>query len=564
MSREEDSMAYDLLIKNGMVVDGTGAPARQADVAITGGTIAEIGRVSGGAATVIDADGLVVAPGFIDPHTHYDAQICWDGAVTPSSWHGVTSVIMGNCGVGIAPCKPKAREIAMRDLVNVEAIPFDVLNMGITWDWETFPEFIEAAARRNPSLNLGFLAPLTPFRHYVMGEASIERAATPDETAQIKALLGEAIDAGAFGFSTTILNQHMGYQGRPLACRNASRDEMKAYANALKERGKGAIEIALTRKIAVMDDEEYDLLDFLLRESNRHVTFLALFDRDDIPEAVRETLRKAAPLITRGARPQTSPLPLTRDINMRSPFSFAAFPSWNRVFIDKSKPAQAAVYADPAFRNQFREELKRPMAFGNWERINVHEVASPALKALEGRSVADLAREQGKDGVDAFLDLTLQADLDIEFTMASFNTRVDRMTEILNDRSVLVALGDGGAHVDMLCDAGYPTYLLGTWVRERQALTLEEGVRRLTSDPAEVFGVRGRGRLAPGLAADVAVFDATRIGSTNRGERRFDLPGGAKRMVMPSRGVEYTVVNGAVTWQDGKLTGAAAGQVLRS
>ncbi len=557
-------MAHDLVIKNGMLVDGTGAPARRADVAITGGKIAEIGRVTDGAATVIDAAGLVVAPGFIDPHTHYDAQICWDGAVTPSSWHGVTSVIMGNCGVGIAPCKPKAREVAMRDLVNVEAIPFDVLNMGITWDWETFPDFIEAAARRSPSLNLGFLAPLTPFRHYVMGEASMERAATPDETAQIKALLGEAIDAGAFGFSTTILNQHVGYQGRPLACRNASRDELKAYANALKERGKGAIEIALTRKIAVMDDEEYELLDFLLRESGQHVTFLALFDRDDIPEAVRDTLRKAAPLIARGARPQTSPLPLTRDINMRNPFSFAAFPSWNRVFVDKSKPAQAAVYADPAFRNQFREELKRPMAFGNWERINVHEVQSPSLKALEGRSVADIAREQGKDGVDAFLDLTLKDDLEVEFTMASFNTRVDRMTEILNDKSVLVALGDGGAHVDMLCDAGYPTYLLGTWVRERQALTLEEGVRRLTSDPAEVFGVRNRGRLAPGLAADVAVFDAARIGSTNRGERRFDLPGGAKRMVMPSRGVEYTVVNGVITWADGKLTGATAGQVLRS
>jgi N-acyl-D-amino-acid deacylase len=557
-------MAHDLVIKNGMLVDGTGAPARRADVAITGGTIAEIGRVTDGAATVIDADGLVVAPGFIDPHTHYDAQICWDGAVTPSSWHGVTSVIMGNCGVGIAPCKPKAREVAMRDLVNVEAIPFDVLNMGITWDWETFPDFIEAAARRRPSINLGFLAPLTPFRHYVMGEASMERAATPDETAQIKKLLGEAIDAGAFGFSTTILNQHVGYQGRPLACRNASRDELKAYANALKERGKGAIEIALTRKIAVMDDEEYELLDFLLRESGQHVTFLALFDRDDIPEAVRDTLRKAAPLIARGARPQTSPLPLTRDINMRNPFSFAAFPSWNRVFVDKSKPAQAAVYADPAFRNQFREELKRPMAFGNWERINVHEVQSPSLKALEGRSVADIAREQGKDGVDAFLDLTLKDDLDVEFTMASFNTRVDRMTEILNDKSVLVALGDGGAHVDMLCDAGYPTYLLGTWVRERQALTLEEGVRRLTSDPAEVFGVRNRGRLALGLAADVAIFDAARIGSTNRGERRFDLPGGAKRMVMPSRGVEYTVVNGVVTWADGKLTGATAGQVLRS
>jgi len=557
-------MAYDLVIKNGMLVDGTGAPARRADLAVTKGKIAEIGRVTEGAATVIDASDLVVAPGFIDPHTHYDAQICWDGAVTPSSWHGVTSVIMGNCGVGIAPCKPKAREVAMRDLVNVEAIPFDVLNMGITWDWETFPDFMEAAARRKPSLNLGFLAPLTPFRHYVMGEASMERAATPDETTQIKALLGEAIDAGAFGFSTTILNQHVGFQGRPLACRNASRDELKAYSNALRERGKGAIEIALTRKIAVMDDEEYALLDFLLRESGQHVTFLALFDRDDIPEAVRDTLRKAAPLIARGARPQTSPLPLTRDINMRNPFSFAAFPSWNRVFVDKSKPAQAAVYADPAFRDRFREELKQPMAFGNWARINVHEVRSPALKALEGRSIADIAREQGKDGVDTFLDLTLQDDLEIEFTMASFNTRVDRMTEILNDKSVLVALGDGGAHVDMLCDAGYPTYLLGTWVRERQALTLEEGVRRLTSDPAEVFGIRDRGRLAPGLAADLAIFDAARVGSTNRGERRFDLPGGAKRMVMPSRGVEYTVVNGAVTWQDGKLTGAAAGQVLRS
>ncbi|HKZ08098.1 MAG TPA: amidohydrolase family protein [Methylomirabilota bacterium] len=557
-------MAYDLVVKNGLVVDGTGAPARRADVAIAGGTIAEVGPVKDGAKTVIDADGLVVAPGFIDPHTHYDAQICWDGAVTPSSWHGVTSVIMGNCGVGIAPCKPKAREIAMRDLVNVEAIPFDVLNMGITWDWETFPDFIAAAARRRPSLNLGFLAPLTPFRHYVMGEASMERAATADETARIKALLGEALDAGAFGFSTTILNQHVGFQGRPLACRNASPDELRAYANALRERGKGAIEIALTRKTAVMDDEEYALLDFLLTESGRHVTFLALFDRDDIPEAVRDTLKKAAPLMARGARPQTSPLPLTRDINMRNPFSFAAFPSWNRVFVDKSKPAQAAVYRDPAFRSQFREELKNPMAFGNWARITLHEVKSPALKPLEGRTVADIAREQGKDGVDAFLDLTLQDDLDLEFTMASFNTRVDRMTEILRDERVLVALGDGGAHVDMLCDAGYPTYLLGTWVRERQALSLEEGVRRLTSDPAEVFGVRDRGRLAPGLAADLAIFDPARVGSTNRGERRFDLPGGAKRMVMPSRGVEYTVVNGAVTWADGKLTGATAGTVLRS
>jgi N-acyl-D-aspartate/D-glutamate deacylase len=559
------AMAHDLLIKNGLVIDGTGAPARHADIAISGGKILQVEKnISGTAKRTIDAGDLVVAPGFIDPHTHYDAQICWDGAVTPSSWHGVTSVVMGNCGVGIAPCRPAAREIAMRDLVNVEAIPFEVLEAGITWDWESFPQYLDAAARRKPALNLAFLAPLTPFRHYVMGEASMERAATGEETAKIKTLLGEAVDSGAFGFSSTILNQHLGFGGRPLACRNASREELKAYSNVLKARGKGAIEIALTRQIAVLDDEGLALLDLLLAESGRPVTFIAMFDRDDIPEAARETLRKVAPMIARGARPQTSPLPLTREVNMRSPFSFAAFPSWKRVFEDKSKAAQSAVYGDVNFRNQFRQELKRPAAFGNWARITVHEVKSPALKALEGLSVEEIAKKQNKDGVDAFLDLTLADDLEVEFTMQSFNTRVDRMTELLNDPSVLIGLGDGGAHVDMLCDSGYPTYVLGTWVRERKALSLEEAVRRMTSDPADFFGIKGRGRLRAGLAADVAIFDPATVGSPNRGERRFDLPGGAKRMVMPSRGIHYTIVNGAVTWENGALTGAAAGQVLRS
>src|SRR3954469_16603023 len=263
-------MPYDLLIKNGTVVDGTGAPARRADVAVQDGKIVQVdAKISDAARKTLDAADLVVARGFIDPHTHYGAQICWDGAVTPSSWHGVTSVVMGNCGVGIAPCKPQAREIAMRDLVNVEAIPFEVLEAGITWDWETFPQYLDAAAKRKPSLNLAFLAPLTPLRHYVMGEASMERAATPEETTKIKDLLGEAIDAGAFGFSSTLLNQHMGYGGRPLACRNASREELKAYCNALRERGKGAIEIAMTKQLGVMDDPELELLDFMLAERGR-------------------------------------------------------------------------------------------------------------------------------------------------------------------------------------------------------------------------------------------------------------------------------------------------------
>ena len=243
-------MAYDILIKNGTLVDGTGAPRVRADLAIAGDRIAEIGQISEGARRVIDASDLIVSPGFVDPHTHYDAQICWDPLISCTSWHGVTSVVMGNCGVGVAPCKPESREIAAWDLTNVEAIPYDSLNRGITWDWESFPEFLDAAQKRGAAINLGFLAPLTPFRHYVMGKESMERAATPEETEQIAALLGEAVGAGALGFSTTTLKQHIGFHGSPLACRLASRDELKAYANVLKQHGKGSIEVALTKKIA--------------------------------------------------------------------------------------------------------------------------------------------------------------------------------------------------------------------------------------------------------------------------------------------------------------------------
>jgi N-acyl-D-aspartate/D-glutamate deacylase len=556
-------MPYDILIKNGLVIDGTGAPGKHADVAITGGKIVGIGKVAGAARQVIDASDCVVAPGFIDPHTHYDAQICWDGAVTPSSWHGVTSVVMGNCGVGIAPCKPETREIAMKDLVNVEGIPFDVLSKGITWDWETFPEFMDAAAARSPSLNLAFIAPLTPFRHYVMGEASMDRAATPEETARIAALIGEAVDKGALGFSSTTLNQHMGFEGKPLACRNASREELAAYCQQLKKRGKGTIEIALTRQVGVLEQDQCELLDFLLDQSARPVTFIALFDRDDIPEAVRNTLRMAAPMIAKGARPQTSPLPLTRECTMENPFAFAAFASWKRVFADTNPEAQKKVYADPAFRNAFRHDLKNPTGFSDWRRIVVHDVKSPALTHLERKSIAEVASLQGKDAVDAFLDLVLADNLKVEFTISSWNSREDRMRELLNNKSILMALGDGGAHVDMLCDAGYPTYLLGTWVREKEAITLEEGVRKLTSDPADLFGLRDRGRLVKGAPADVAIFDAGRIGSKNHGERRYDLPGGAKRIVMPSAGVEYTIVNGVPTWEQGRLTEGKAGVVLR-
>src|SRR5271166_6556630 len=238
-------MSYDVVIKNGTVVDGTGAPRFRADVAVSGDRIVEIGKITESGKKTIDAGELIVAPGFVDPHTHYDAQICWDPLLTCTSWHGVTSVVMGNCGVGIAPCKPEVHEIAAWDLVNVEAIPFDALSKGITWDWVSFPEFMDAAGRRGVGINVGFLAPLTPFRHFVMGEESMERAASADETAKISALLREAVSAGALGFSHTTGIQHVGYKGRPLACRLADRDELGSYARVLRDLGKGVVEITL-------------------------------------------------------------------------------------------------------------------------------------------------------------------------------------------------------------------------------------------------------------------------------------------------------------------------------
>src|SRR5271167_933595 len=284
-------MAYDLLIKNGTVVDGTGAPRFRADVAVAGDRIAAIGKINEGAKRVIDASDLIVAPGFVDPHTHYDAQICWDPLLTCTSWHGVTSVVMGNCGVGIAPCKPEVHEIAAWDLVNVEAIPFDALSKGITWDWVSFPEFMDAAARRGVGINVGFLAPLTPFRHFVMGEESMERAASADETGKIAALLREAVTAGALGWSLTTGIQHVGYKGRPLACRLADRAELGAYSHVLRELAKGVIEVTLTQNFGHIQDHELDLLKFLLDESGRKVTWLAIFDLEDTPQAALETLQ---------------------------------------------------------------------------------------------------------------------------------------------------------------------------------------------------------------------------------------------------------------------------------
>ncbi|HKD70281.1 MAG TPA: amidohydrolase family protein [Candidatus Binataceae bacterium] len=548
-------MAYDLLIKNGTVVDGTGAPRVQADVAIVNGKIAEVGKIKDGAAKTIDAGGLIVAPGFIDPHTHYDAQIWWDDLVTCSSWHGVTTTVMGNCGVGIAPCKPEMREIAAWDLVNVEGIPFDVLKRGITWKWETFPQYIDAAAQHKLGINVGFLAPLTPFRHYIMGEESMDRAARPEEIKQIRQLIHGAIAAGALGWSTSKAANHVGYQGRPLASRLASMEELVAYASVLKELGRGVIEFNLN-VTGNFGDEDYKMLDALLTASGRPVTWLAVFVHNH-----KETLARVEPLVKRGGIPQVSAVPVVRNVDLRTPGSFAALPAFKRV-LNKPIEVMKKEYADPAFRDEFRTNMSLRVARPDLKRMRVEEVQKPELKSYEGKPLTQIAQERGVDLVDAFLDLAVADDIQTRFTDMPMSE--DGMDSLLSDPRTMVGLSDGGAHVDAHCEAGYPTYMIGHWVRKKQLFSLERAVQLMTSNPADIFGVVGRGRLTPGMAADVVIFDLDKIDTKMRQHQIRDLPGGGARFVMTAQGINYTVVNGEVIYVDGRHTGALPGQVVRS
>lgn len=556
---------HDLLIRNGTVVDGAGTPRYRADVAVSNGKLVEIGTSTEGARKVIDASDLIVAPGFIDPHTHYDAQICWDPLITCSSWHGVTTVIVGNCGVGLAPCKPAEREVATWNLVHVEAIPYEVLNRGLTWDWESFPQYMNATAQRGVGINVGFLAALSPFRHFVMGDEAMGREATAMETAQIRALLGEALSAGALGFSLTVMPQHLGYKAQPLACRLASHDELRSYAGVLRERGYGTIEVALTKQPSTVSDREYALLDLLSSASGRPVTWLNLRDRDDAPTAWNETLDKVAPLLARGCRPQVAVRPLIVEFNLRNPFLFASMDAMKPVFSDKETAAQKHVYADLDFRRAFAGELQRRTVFHDiWARTKVKEVTNPVLKANEWKSIAEIAQERGVAPLDAFFDIALEDDLAVDYMIPLLDINEERVSKKFNDPRTLIGISDGGAHVDMLCNAGYPSYLLGTFVRDRQAISLERAVQRITAEPAQFFGISDRGVLRPGLAADLTIFDLKTIGSPERPEIRHDLPGGGRRLVTQAEGIAYTIVNGQVLYEGRRHTGVLPGQVLRA
>jgi N-acyl-D-aspartate/D-glutamate deacylase len=559
-------MSYDLLITDAWICDGTGKPSFHGSVGVRDGKIVEVGKAWGPAKRTIRADGLVVAPGFIDIHTHYDAQISWDPLLTCSSWHGVTSVLMGNCGVGVAPCRPGEKEVVAWDLVNVEAMPHEVLLEGVAWDeWESFPEYMRAIARRGIAVNVGFLVPLSSLRYYVMGDAASARAATAAELERMTVLFRQAMEAGAYGFSLSLLNQHIGYQGKPLASRLATREELGALGRVMRDLGRGVVEIALTRSASVLTDEELDLLVHVATESQRPVTWLALLGRSDMPGVCRTALARVEPFFRQGLRipPQVTPRPIQQYYTLKVPFIFASFPSWKEAF-NRSVADQIALYRKPEFRAAFRRDLQVGGAIftNQWDRVHVVRVEQERNKPYLNKSIAEIAALWRRDPVDTILDLAIDEQLEMGITLSVINTNPQEVQELITHPRVLIGLSDAGAHVDQHCDAGVPTYLLSEWVRKRQALTLEEGVRRLTAEPAAFLAQPTKGIIAPGMDADLVMFDPHTVGPCPP-EWVNDLPGGKPRLIERATGIVHTIVRGEVLFTDGVYQGGLPGQVVR-
>ncbi len=539
--------AFDLLIRGGLLVDGTGAPAEYGDLAIRDGRIVAMGDVGGSARRVLEADGHVVAPGFVDVHTHYDAQILWDRNLTVSPWHGVTSVVMGNCGFGVAPTRAEHRELIMRTLENVEGMSLEALRTGLgdgDWPFESFPEYLDAIEARGSAINVAAMVGHTPVRMYVMGEESTERAASSDEIARMKAIVGAAIDAGAVGFATSMAPTHMGYGGRPVPSRLAALDETRALCAALGERGRGTLQSAIGPGLF------FNELAAIQGEIGRPITWTALLADAFGPDGHRGVLETHTRFQAEGRLvvPQVSCRALQMEYQFSAPFPWDSLPLFESV-LRADHAAKQRIYADPAFREKLREPGQRTLLSGNWERTVISEHAPDP--SLEERSVRSVADERGVHPVDLALDLALASGLRTRFRVAIMNTTESTVAELLQHPAVMLGLSDAGAHASQLCDAGFATHLLGHWVRDKQALSIEQAVRLLTSRSADIFGITDRGRLEVGLAADVAIFDPDTV-TCGPLKRVRDLPAGADRLIADALGIRAVIVNGEVLREDGR------------
>ena len=557
-------MEYDLKITGGMLVDGTGAPRRRGDVGIRDGRVVALGAAPGRAQRTLDASERIVAPGFVDIHTHYDAQVLWDRMLSISPWHGVTSVVMGNCGFGVAPTRPEHRELVLRTLEKVEGMSFDALSTGLGRDWpfETFPEYLAAIERRGVAINVAVLVGHTPVRLYVMGEAATERAATADEIARMRAIVREALAVGAVGLATSKSPTHIGWAGRPVPSRLAEIDEIRALAGALGEAGSGILQATLGRGLF------FDEFDQIAAETGRPISWTALLAGAMGPGSHRGVLARAAQQQREGRMviPQVSCRPLNFEFQWKEPFPFESMKAFAAIS-SADLEGKLRVYRDPEFRRVFRESTET--GFGRalsawWQRTWI--ASAPSEPGLEERPLAEVARERGVHPLDLALDLGIASKLEARFRVSIMNADEDEVAELLLAPHTVLGLSDAGAHASQLCDACFSTHLLGHWVREKGTLELEQAVHMLTARPAEVFGLADRGRLAVGLPADITVFDAARVGASAL-RRVHDQPAGADRLVADAIGIDAVIVGGTLVRSDGKDAvdpdGPLPGRLLR-
>jgi N-acyl-D-amino-acid deacylase len=552
----------EIVLRGGTVVDGTGAPGRVADVAVEGGRIVAIGEGLRGAEE-LDASGKVVSPGFIDVHTHYDAQVFWDPSLTPSSHHGVTTVVAGNCGFGIAPIRPDAVELMARTLQNVEDMSFDTLLAGVPWDeFETFPQYLDAVERRGVGLNYACYVGHTAVRLYVMGDAAYERAATPEEQSRMQEVVAGALAAGAIGFASSSSPTHHGANGRPVPSRLADYDELLALALPLRDAHHGVVALAPGGP-----DSQEDMLR-LQRAIGRPVTWTALLTLKGNPYHEQFVSHNDA-LRAEGVEiwPQVSCRPLVFQINLAEPFALDAWPSFHSL-LAASRDDRLAAYRDPAWRAAAAAELdqaqgQRP-AFA-WDPVLVAE--SRTHPELVGRAVVDIAAERGVRPLDVALDVSLDDALEARFWCVVANNDEAGIAWLLPRDNVLIGVADSGAHVSQLCDACFTTDLLGTWVRDRAVLPIERAIHKLTGEPAAIFGLGDRGTLEVGKAADICVFDPEEV-APGPLRRVRDFPAGGERLTADEpAGVVHVLVNGVPIRRDGSpdAEGSASrpGQVFR-
>ena len=558
---------YDTLIANALILDGCGTGSYVADLAVKDGLIADIGHGLGVAAEVIDATGLALMPGIIDGHTHFDAQLTWDPMADPSPALGVTTVVIGNCGFTIAPCRPEDRDLTLRNLTHVEGMSLEALRQGVVWEFDSFPEYLDFLDRRGVGPNVAAFVGHSGVRSFVMGEDASKRAATDDEIAQMARIVREALDAGAVGFSSTTADAHSGENGIPMPSRLADMREFEALSGELRNAGTGVFMITRGNSTSIASLEE------LTRNHGRTTLVSGFLHNPANPQRHVKLLAELKAARSRGHRifGEVTCCPLTMEFTLESAYVFEGYPAWRPAMQAHGGEDFRQVFRDESFRKAVKAnllELKGTRIFNSeWDKLNIVAVANPGNSRFEGMTVAAVAAQSGQHPLDCMLDLALSEDLKTLFTAVLLNSDTQEVAKIITDPENYITLSDAGAHTTFFCDAGFGLHLLGHWVRDLKVMSLEHAVSRLTSQPAALFGIRQRGQLKSGYAADLLLFDPKTIG---RGptKRVHDLPAGAARLVTPSIGIHGVWVNGVrlVTHKDQGIAGRdrLPGKLLRA